>query len=252
MVPTKGCRPNRYVSNLRSIPGGQFHWGASPSDEESGIPITMSPYRMGATPVTWGMWKEYCKSESVRMPDKPDWGYPDDHPVVNVSWNDIMNPGGFCEWASGVAGFRLTLPTDAQHEFAARGGQDGLEYPWGNDFDEFQLWCLWSDAEATAAVDRTDLIYCNGYGLTDMVGNVWQWCADYKNEDYRPAGKDPVDTRQSEYRCVRGGSWNSCNPDYFRCAYRHWGFTEIISVEADRSIYDGFRLSAAFLRLHSC
>ena len=223
----------------------------------------MSSFRMGATPVTWGMWKEYCNSESVPMPwdREPGWGYPDDDPVVNVSWNDIMDPGGFCEWASGVAGFKLTLPSDAQWEYAARGGKDGMEYPWGNVFKVSKLWCSddftmedqhLNEANKTAAVGRTDRIYCNGYGLTDMVGNVWQWCADYKNEDYRPAGKDPVDTRQSEYRCVRGGSWNSCNPDYFRCAYRHWGFTEIISVEADRSIYDGFRLSAAFLRLHSC
>ena len=172
----------------------------------------MSPFRMGATPVTWGVWNEYCKAESVQMPSKPDWGYPDDHPVVNVSWKDIMDPGGFCEWASGVAGFKLTLPTDAQFEYAARGGQDGLEYPWGNTFDRSKLWCSSEkmiDALKTAAVDRTNRIYRNGYGLTDMSGNVWQWCADYYNQDYRPNGKDPKDIKQKQttYRCVRGGSW---------------------------------------------
>ena len=228
---------NRYVSNLRSIPGGTYRWGASPSEKEPGVPITMSPFRMGATPVTWGMWKEYCKAESVRMPVDPGWGYPDNHPVVLVSWDDIMYPGGFCKWASGVAGFKLTLPTDAQWEYAARGGKDGLEYPWGNNFDKSKTWCS-NDADKTAAVDRTDRIYRNGYGLTDMVGNVWQWCADYYNGDYRPAGKDPVDTHKSKYRCIRGGSWNGFNPDHFRCAFR-FRFNPV-----DRLNFYGFRLSA--------
>lgn len=229
-----------YVSNLKSIPGGKYRFGASPADKKSGTPITMSPFRMGATPVTWGVWKEYCKAKSVRMPREPDWGYWDDHPVVDVSWEEIMNPGGFGKWASGVAGFELTLPTDAQWEYAARGGKDGLEYPWGDDFDESKLWCSASvgDADKTAAVDRTDRIYRNGYGLTDMVGNVWQWCADYYNDDYRPAGMDPVDTQESSFRCVRGGSWINDFPDNFRCADRLWDGPDIGGLNI------GFRLSA--------
>ena len=230
-----------YLSNLRSIPDGTYRWGASPYQGESGIQIPMSSFRMGATPVTWGMWKEYCKAESVRMPEDPGWGYPDNHPVVSVSWNDIMDPDGFCEWASGVAGFELTLPTDAQWEYAARGGQDGLEYPWGNHFDESKLWyskAELADASKTSAVDRTDRNYRNGYGLTDMLGNVWEWCADYYNEDYLPTGKDPVDTEESAYRCVRGGSWFNNDPDFFRCADRYWDDPD------GRGYNDGFRLSA--------
>lgn len=233
---------SRYVSNLRSIPGGTYRWGASPSEKEPGVPITMSPFRMGATPVTWGMWKEYCKAKSVRMPVKPEWGYLDNHPVVNVSWNDIMDPGGFCKWASQTAGIKLTLPTEAQWEYAARGGKDGLEYPWGDDFDKSKLWCAETVGEGvrTAAVDRTNRIYRNGYGLTDMVGNASQWCADYLNynADYRPAGKDPVNTHKSEYRCVRGGSWGFDYPSDFRCADR----------SGDKPVFSsgngGFRLSA--------
>jgi formylglycine-generating enzyme required for sulfatase activity len=171
------------------------------------------------------------------MPEDPGWGYPDNHPVVNVSWDDIMDPGGFCEWASGVAGFKLTLPTEAQWEYAARGGVDGLEYPWGNDIDNSKLWCDY-DVDVTVAVDRTNRIYRNGYGLTDMVGNAWQWCADYYNDDYRPTGKDPVDTEESDSRCVRGGSWLYNDPGNFRCANRSWSFPE------DRYGIFGFRLSA--------
>ncbi|MFM7188108.1 MAG: formylglycine-generating enzyme family protein, partial [Armatimonadota bacterium] len=172
----------------------------------------------------------------IKLPEDPSWGYPDDHPVVNVSWEDIMDPGGFCEWASKTAGIKLTLPTEAQWEYAARGGKDGLEYPWGDEFDPFKLW--YSETQ-TAAVDRSNRIYRNGYGLTDMAGNVWQWCADYLNDDYRPVGKDPVDTRNSKLRCVRGGSWITELPGYFRCAFRNGNFP------VDRDFYNGgFRLSA--------
>ncbi len=233
-----------YVSSLKSIPGGTYRWGFKKDQERAAPRISMSAFRMGATPVTWGMWKEYCKAESVRMPPKPKWGYLDDHPVVNVSWEDIMNPGGFCEWASDVTRFNLTLPTDAQWEYAARGGKAGLEYPWGNDFDRSKLWCslngsiFTGDAEKTAAIYRKNRIYRNGYGLTDMGGNVYQWCADYYNPDYRPVGKDPVDIKKSEYRCVRGGSWGNKDPGDFRCAGRY-------RIDSDEW-YDfiGFRLSA--------
>lgn len=212
-----------YVSNLKSIPGGTYRFGFRKNQGISPPRITISPFRMGATPVTWGMWKEYCKAESVRMLRDPGWGYPDNHPVVNVAYEFIVEPGGFLEWANGVSGFKLTLPTDAQWEYAARGGKDGLEYPWGNDFDRSKLWCSekeQGDAGKTAAVDRKNRIYRNGYGLTDMVGNVWEWCGDYYNRDYRPAGKDPVDINSSLDKCVRGGSWKNVHPEIFRCADR--------------------------------
>ena len=230
-----------YVSNLRAIPGGKFRWGASPSQKKSGIEITQSPFRMGATPVTWGMWKEYRESLAVPGQGIKYLGR-NDHPVENVSWEDIMNPGGFCEWASKNAGFKLTLPTDAQWEYAARGGKDGLEYPWGNKFDKSCLWCSDMrpiDAQTSAAVDRSDRIYRNGYGLTDMVGNISQLCLDYFNEDYRPIGKDPIDTRMNERRCSRGGTWSFNDPVFFRCAFRGLEFQFSRSIAAG-----GFRLAA--------
>ena len=237
---------NRYVSSLQSIPGGTYRFGFTKEHSGPAPRITMSPFRMGATPVTWGMWKEYCKAKSVRMPVKPEWGYLDNHPVVNVSWNDTMKSGGFCEWASGVAGFKLSLPTDAQYEYAARGGKDG-EYPWGNAFDKSRLWCadsLFTDPGKTAAVDRTDRIYRNGYGLTDMVGNVEQWCADYYDDYYCPNGKDPVNTQKTKTRCIRGGSWYSSNPDYFRCAMCRRGVPSDQRISRIGVSVVGFRLSA--------
>lgn len=220
-----------YVSNLRSIPGGSYLYGASPSQKQSGTRITMSPFKMGATPVTWGMWKEYKQSIGVpgkmKLQKDPGWGYPDDHPVVKVSWLDITEPGGFAEWASKIAGFQLALPTDAQWEYAARGGKDGLDYPWGNELDTSRFWAnkglFDREVEQTAAVDRSYRIYRNGYGLTDMVGNVHEWCADYFNSNYRPLGKDPFDKKESFKRCVRSASYldgYEQEPELFRCAFR--------------------------------
>lgn len=157
------------------------------------------------------------------MPEKPSWGYRDNHPVVNVSWDDIMTPGGFCDWASNVSGFKLSLPTDSQCEYAARGSRDGLEYPWSNEFDRSKLWCSereFGDVGTTGAVDRSNRSFCNAFRLTDMVGNVWQWSADYYNDSYRPVGKDPTDKQNSNERCMRGGSWLNCDPIDFLCASR--------------------------------
>lgn len=234
-----------YVSNLRSTPGGSYLYGASPSQKRSGSRITMSPFKMGATPVTWGMWKEYRRSvavpgKDIKLPRDPGWGYPDDHPVVSVSWEDIMQPSGFCEWASKTAGFKLTLPSGAQYEYAARGGKDGLDYPWGNTFEYSRLWCGNANVKQTAAVDRPDRIYRNGYGLTDMVGNVDQWCSDYFNVTYRPVGKDPVDNNNGGARCCRGGDCFNYELDLgsFRCATRSFWLPE------EGSHFIGFRLVA--------
>lgn len=174
---------NWYVSNLKTIPNGTYHWGASPLEQKVGVVVSVAPFRLGATPVTWGMWKEYCQhysvpGSSIKLPNDPSGEYRDDHPVVNVSWDDIMSPGGFCEWASSVAGFNLSVPTDQQWEYAARGGRDGLDYPWGPLYDRTLLWNPKEsgDVAVTAAVDRFNHIYRNEYGLTDMIGNVAEWC----------------------------------------------------------------------------
>jgi formylglycine-generating enzyme required for sulfatase activity len=221
-----------YVESLRSIPGGTFQMGSATGDIDERLvhTVTLSSFRMGATPVTVAVWKEYCVATGITLPKAPSWGLLDDHPVVNVSWNDIMGAsgnGGFCAWASDVAGFRLTLPTEAQFEYAALGGQSGFDYPWGNSFDRAKLWCSVDkagDAGKTAPVVRTSNIYRNTYGLFDISGNVWQWCSDLYASYTTSAQIDPTgpSSTSDNKRCVRGGSWISVNPDTFRCALRDW------------------------------
>jgi sulfatase modifying factor 1 len=219
-----------YVESLCTIPAGTFQMGSASgaADARPIHSVTISAFRMGATPISVAIWKEYCTATETTLPPAPDWGLLDDHPIVNVSWNDIMGVngnGGFCAWASDIAGFRLTLPTEAQFEYAALGGKSQTEFPWGDVFDRSKLWCSdseFSDATSTAPVNRSYRTLCNAYGLTDMSGNVWQWCLDlyapYSNEATTdPSG--PTKTRTNE-RSVRGGPWFSIDSDTFRSTTR--------------------------------
>ena len=263
----------RYLQHLKPIPGGSFHFGVTPHDYESRHvdwlfasvanlfggkrrpsispnelwdrkTVAISPFRIGETPVTWGIWKEYCKATSLRMPDDPGWGYPNDHPVVNISWDDIMKPGHFADWVTQVAGYKLTLPTDIQMEYAVRGGKDGQLFPWGSTFDAKYVWCSNSlgDAKQTAPVHRTNRIYRNSYGLTDVVGNVMHWVADYHVliSDFKPEHLEQAKKyyQNAQMVCVRGGSWLHSLPGYFQCEHR-------LAVNKNHNaMYHGFRLAA--------
>ncbi len=242
----------KYVESLRPIPAGTFQMGSSIGElnQRPVHSVTLSAFRMGATPVTVAVWKEYCEATGTPLPEAPKWGLKDNRPVVNVSWDDIMGSDGkvgFCAWASDVAGIRLTLPTEAQFEYAARGGEDGLTYPWGDSFDVSKLWCaeIWigtgmAPVTKTAPVTRTTYIFRNAYGLTDMSGNVWQWCSDLYGPYSSSSQNDPSgpSSTSDNKRCIRGGSWYNDYPDYFRCAFRGR-----ISPDS-RSNDVGFRLSA--------
>jgi formylglycine-generating enzyme required for sulfatase activity len=238
---------NAYIEAMCTIPSGTFRMGSAKgdADERPVHNVMLTPFRMGQTPVTVTIWKEYCTATGTTMPTAPGWGLLDNHPIVNVSWNDIMGVdgnGGFCAWASDIAGFRLTLPTEAQFEYAARGGKDGLEFPWANTFNRTRVWSGGknvSDNRTTAPVNRTCDIYENAYGLTDMSGNVFQWCADWYGAYSKSTTTNPIGERTNDgYRCVRGGSWDADYPEGFRCANRY-GFSP-----HDWGVYIGFRLAA--------
>jgi formylglycine-generating enzyme required for sulfatase activity len=215
-------------------------------DEQPVHNVTLSAFWMGATPVTVAIWKEYCSATKLAMPEEPEWGWIDDHPIVNVSFDEIMGldgTDGFCPWTSQVSGLNLTLPTEAQFEYAARGGQDGVAYPWGDVFDQSKVWCSGSDAGdagKTAPVIRSSNISRNAFGLTDMAGNVYQWCFDLYAPYSAAAQTDDTGPKStpSNGHCLRGGTWKYNNPAYFRCTSRDRGGADVAI-----NIY-GFRLVA--------
>lgn len=157
-----------------------------------------------------------------------DWAHPGgpgsdltgrgDHPVVHVSWNDAQ---AYCRWAA------RRLPTEAEWEYAARGGIESAVYPWGDGdvLDERGEWrCnIWqglfprqntvADGWLTTAPVRS--YSPNGIGLWQMVGNVWEWCSDwFSPEYYSVSPKDnPVGPTSGHQRVLRGGSY-LCHNSY--------------------------------------
>ncbi len=230
---------NQYVSQMRKIPGGRFTMGWTyPTKDQYGLfkdevpahQVDVSPFMMGATPVTVGMWREYVRANSsLSMPDPPTWGWKDSHPMVNLSWNDIMGEdgkGGYCAWASRASGVRLSLITEAQWEFVAKGGKDP-KYPWGKEFDDTKVWSsVKKRRSGTAAVDRSNNVFVNKFGVSDLCGNVWEWCLDgyqpyiksFDRLGYVSVSKDPIGNGLD--KCYRGGSWSLNYPVSFRCANR--------------------------------
>jgi sulfatase modifying factor 1 len=207
-----------YISEMRPIPAGKFCMGSmtSRSMSQPVHVVGVQKFVMGRTPVTVGMWKEFCLATNQKMPAPPPWGWIDDHPMVNISYDDVVGfdgNGGFCAWASSVTGIRLSLPSEAQFEYVARGGQNGNEYPWGNKFEEKMLWCSTSiNRTRTAPVKRENNIFTNKFGVSDMSGNVFQWCA---NPFFSYAGDRPSEkTNGLEYtpdKYVFRGTGFSCS-----------------------------------------
>ena len=229
----------QYVSQMRKIPGGRFTMGRTYSikdkdgifkDEVPAHQVDVSSFRLGATPITVAMWREYIRvNSSLSMPEPPNWGWIDSHPMVNVSWNDIVGidgEGGYSTWASRITGVRLSLPSEAQFEYAAKGGQDH-KYPWSNEYDDSKVWSsVKRKRSSTSPVDRSSNLYMNKFGVSDL-GNVFEWCLDgyqryvksFDRLGYVVVSKDPIANGQD--KCLRGGSWFSSNPDLFRCAKRN-------------------------------
>ena len=161
-----------------------------------------------------------ARATGRKRPDDNGWGR-GTRPVVNVSWEDA---NAYTAWLSKQTGHRYRLPTEAEWEYAARGGT--LEATYNDDLDVTD--CSWSDVlnpigwycgNSDNTTHPVGELRANAYGLYDVLGNVWEWCHDWYAE--YPAGsvEDPWGPSAGSDRVVRGGSWNSLARST-RAAYR--------------------------------
>ena len=158
------------------------------------------------------------------------------HPVVLVRYDDAV---AYCRWLSDTIARPVRLPTEAEWEKAARGGNERGRYPWGNDIDTSHgHFKTDPSAHPTHGTRPTGTYPPNAYGLYDVCGNVWEWVADWYSADSYGLGnmRNPRGPRTGNMRIVRGGSWVTDDVTMLRCAYRH-------KVPPDTYAYSiGFRI----------
>ncbi len=162
---------------------------------------------------------------------KPGWEISDDQPVTMVSYHDAV---AFCEWLSAKEKLPYKLPTEAQWEYAARGGKPMKQFPWGDalpdgakaNYADSNTDFPWRDRNADDGykyVAPVGTYEPNGFGLFDMAGNVLEWTRDYYSRDYYRYSPevDPQGPGHGEYMVMRGGEW-TFGALNLRCAFRGW------------------------------
>lgn len=218
------------------IPGGRFQMGGDAYRAENPIHwVRVSPFWLGETPVTHQQYGVFLQRTGYREPAywlDERFSAPD-QPVGSVTWEDAQ---AFCGWLSEASGRQISLPSEAQWEFAAR-GTDGREYPWGNQTPDETRACFGLDAGTGQPVAVGSLPGGGGpFGSLDLAGNVWEWCRDAWNQDtYEKRARadreplDPVNELQEKegYRVLRGGGWfhssqNLRSAHRFNCSAKKW------------------------------
>ena len=223
------------------VEGGTFCMGATSEqgndaygDEEPVHSVTLSGYYIGKTEVTQALWESVMCSNPSTIQDN-------DLPVENVSWDDCQE---FIRKLNSLTGQNFRLPTEAEWEFACRGGNNsrGYKYSGGNDIDNV-AWNTdnsgrksWLRGISGRRVHHVATKLPNELGIYDMSGNVFEWCSDWYGDYSIHAQTNPKGSDDGVYRVLRGGSWG-INARSCRSSYRSGGSPSF------RSSYLGLRLA---------
>ncbi len=203
------------------IPAGWFLMGSPEgvggSDEHPQHKVWVDAFWIDRYEVTNAQYEKFMKATGHSVPEfwnDDDFNKPE-HPVVGVSWDDAV---AYAQWAG------KRLPTEAEWEKAARGGLVGKRYPWGDGISHYN-----ANFEGTEGRDRWNgtspvgSFPPNRYGLYDMAGNAWEWCADWYGYNYYSSSpeRNPKGPNIGKLRSLRGGGWGY-NPDHVRVASRRY------------------------------
>lgn len=188
--------------NMVWVDGGTFRMGATSEqdgdayDNEKPVhSVTLSGYYIGKTEVTQALWKAVMGRNWSRFKG-------DDLPVENVSWYDCQE---FIRKLNSLTGQHFRLPTEAEWEFACRGGNNsrGYKYSGSNYIDNV----AWYDGNSGGNTHPVATKSPNELGIYDMSGNVWEWCADWYGDYSSGRQTNPKGPYDGSYRVDRGGCW---------------------------------------------
>ena len=220
--------PGTNVSfNMVFVEGGTFEMGSDDSeasdDEKPVHSVTLSDYYIGETEVTQELW------EAV-MGSNPSYFKGLKNPVDYVSWDDCQE---FVKRLNEITGKTFRLPTEAEWEYAARGGNKsrGYKYSGSNTIGDV----AWYHSNSSSMTHQVGTKAPNELGIYDMSGNVWEWCSDWYGDYSSSSQTNPTGPTSGSDRVCRGGSWGS-NAQGCRVAFRG------INTPDFRHDYLGFRL----------
>ncbi len=237
MIGTASIRTSR----LLDLPGGSFIMGADDrrSDERPAHRVTVAACRAAERPVSNDDFASFV--EQTDAPPPPFWSQDGFRipgaPVVGISWHDAV---AYCQWLSAQTGTRFRLPTEAEREYAARGGLAGADWP--------EPGACWPDAASRASIaaarhPHVPLNACrNGFGLYCMADNVHEWCSDWYERSFYSVSPQhaPTGPAAGMRKSSRGGSWrhrikftrvsarSSLSPSY---RYNDYGFRVYADAE---------------------
>jgi formylglycine-generating enzyme required for sulfatase activity len=237
------------------LPAGEFWMGSGDDDKEASNSekprhkvTIVKPFAIGKYEVTFDEYDQFAYATGRPLPGDQGWGR-GRRPVINVSWEDAT---AYAEWLSKMTGKPYRLPSEAEWEYAARGGSETTRF-WGDDLKQACQYANVADKSYRQAGYAGEIFDCddhhtgtakvgsfkaNGFGLYDMLGNVWEWVQDTWHDSYKgaPVNGSAWEGEEGGFRMVRGGAWDGA-PRRVRSAARNW------DPPRNRNIGLGFRLA---------
>lgn len=230
----------KLIADMVLIPASTFLMGSDARPDEQPVgEVWVDAFYLDRTPVTNAQFRAFWESGMYENPTAPCWeglqeGFRWIHkeemrrvprywydpqwngaqqPIVGVTWYEAL---AYARWAG------KRLPTEAEWEKAAR-GEDGRQYPWGNEFNFKYCNVAKTGVKGTSLVGRFSPVGDSPYGVTDMAGNIWEWTSTV----YQPYPYRAEDGRENLHedagkRVLRGGSWQSRFTEHARCANRYY------------------------------
>jgi formylglycine-generating enzyme required for sulfatase activity len=232
--------PREELLGFVRISEGSFQMGSDPKRDSRAMEmeqpqhaVELSEFYIQRYPVTVAQFGAFVGQSGYRPNNPRCLNGIANHPVVYVTWDDAV---AYCQWLDGwlrekgpdglrrclAEGWKIRLPTEAEWEKAVR-GVDGRIYPWGDKFDAERANTDESRIGGTSPVGSFPR-GASPYGVLDMSGNAWEWCADWYDEKYyrKSLALNPRVPKAGNYRVLRGGSFNDSSAGA-RCAYRRGG-----------------------------